>query len=305
MNIKVNILGLIAILTLFSSCIKDGETLCPEGKVTFLFFAEKFQNKSQNPLDDREEKFCDRIQQVRYYLYKDNNLKEERVIDKFDSNNSNCFTLEYTDLEPGNYRMVVIGNSTKTALSGDPANAANLVLTYPGTMETEDYFTTVFPFTVHAEEVKTYEVGLSRAHGVIRYKFVNMPADVSGIGVMMDNVTAKKWITGDYAEVYEASRRFNINRTETRQSGNDEIQDYVIGTFPTTVNERSAFYLSLYRDGVDTPYLNRMISDTLVVTRNQLIEIVTTFNDGNVDFEIYLDNEWDGSLHGGIGEVTK
>lgn len=292
-----------AFITLFSSCITDGETLCPEEKVTFHFFAEKFQNKSQNALDDREDRFCDRIHHVRYYLYKENNLLEERVIDKFDSSNNNCFTLEYTDLEPGNYEMVVIGNSTKTALTGDPVKPANLVITYPGAIDTEDYFTSVFPFTVRPNEVKTYEVGLSRAHGVIRYKFVNMPADIAGIGVAMKNVTGQKWVTGDYKEILEADRRYTISNVVTRQTGEDN-PDYVIGTFPSPVNERSSFYLSLYRNGVDTPYLTQMVSDTLNVIRNQLIEITTTFNDGNMSFEIVLDNEWDGSIPGGIGVVN-
>lgn len=300
-NINILLLGLFSIL--FSSCIKDGEIPCPEEKVTFLFYAEKFQNKSQIALDDREDKFCDRIQHVRYYLYKDNVLIEEKEVNKFNDTQASCFTLEYTGLVPGSYELIAVGNSTRTALGGDPVKASNLVLTYPGYADTEDYFYSVFPFTVKAEEVKTYEVGLSRAHGVVRYRFINLPDDVAGIGVMVKNVGTEKWITGDFTNAFEAGYQYAINKIATRQEVIDLDNDYIIGTFPSPTDENSSFHLSLFRDGQQEPYFSQMIADTLAVTRNQLIDIITTFNGDEVNFEVVLDNVWDGSHLGGIGEV--
>lgn len=299
LKIVMVLLGVISL----SGCIKDGLEECPpEPKIALEFYAEKFQNKSQNALDDREEKFCDRIKHVRYYLYKDKELIRERIVDKFENTDGNCFTLEFDDLQPGQYEIVVIGNSSRSALTGDPMDAASLVITYPGSLDTEDYFTATFPFTVKAEESKKYEVGLYRAHGVIRYHFVNPPDDLVGVQVRMTNVGSEKWVTGDYMNVIDATHRFTTIQTATRA----DIEDgaLVIGTFPTPQNEFSEYYLSLYREGEDNPYLSRMIADTLGVIRNQLIDIVTTFNDGNVSFEVYMDNEWDGSLWGGIGEVN-
>jgi len=293
----VMFLGVISL----TGCIKDGMEECPpEPKIVLEFYAEKFQNKSQNALDDREEKFCDRIKHVRYYLYKDNKLIEDRIVDKFESTVGNCFTLEFNDLAQGQYQMVVIGNSTRNALTGDPVNPANLVITYPGSNDTEDFFTATFPFTV-TNESKKYEIGLYRAHGVIRYHFINMPDDLAGVQVRMSNVGSEKWVTSDYKNVVDATHRFTFTQSATRADIEDNA--LVIGTFPTPQNEFSEYHINLYREGEDNPYLSRMIADTLGVIRNQLIDIVTTFNDGNVGFEIYMDNEWDGSLWGGIGEV--
>lgn len=300
MNIKLNFLGLLAFITLLSSCIKEGEVECPT--IRIRFYAEKFQNKSQNPLDDREQKFCDRINHVRYYLYKENQLIEEQVIDKMDNTASDCFTLQYDNLDHGNYELVVVGNSTKAALTGDPFQSSNLLITYSGCSDTEDYFSAVFPFTVNSNESKEYEVGLLRAHGVVRYTFLNMPENITDFEVFMTNVGLEKWITSDYKNVVEATQRFRISPS-TRQETTD--MGYVIGTFPTATDQRSAFTLNLYSDGAESPYFSRMISDTLSVTRNQLLDIVTTFNDGNVSFEVILDNDWNGSLPGAEVEIQR
>jgi len=297
---STKIMAILSFIIVFSSCVKDGETECPV--VRLHFFAEKFQNKSQNPLDDREERFCDRIKHVRYFLYKDGQLTEEKIVDTFDNTSSNCFTLEYSDLPAGNYEAVVVGNSTKTAFSGDPVQPANLLITHPGCMENEDYFTAVFPFTVNSGESKEYEVGLLRAQGVVRYTFVNMPVNISDFEVFMTNVGLEKWVTADYKKSMEVTRRFSMVPA-TRQ-GVDE--QYVIGSFPTVKDQRSAFSLNLYRDGEQAPYFSRMITDTVNVVRNQLVDIVTTFGDGgNVNFEVILDNTWNGSLPGAIVEMEK
>ncbi len=301
MRINLKYIAFFCLIVFLSGCnIKDGEEPCPpEPRVKINFFAEKFRNKSQNPLDDREEKFCDRINHIRYYLYKDGVLKEEQVVDKFDDTTNNCFSLVFDNLEYGNYELIAIGNSTHTALTGDPVKSSNLVITFPGCGDTEDYFTSVFPFTVNSEESKEYEVGLLRAHGVIRYTFNNMPSDIVGVEVVMKNVGVEKWVTGDYMNAYDADYRFIMNPTLRAITD----QDYVIGTFPTPTDERSTYVMNLYRGTEETPYFSQMISDTLTVTRNQLLEIATTFNDGNVSFEVILDSGWDGSLLGGIGEV--
>lgn len=288
----------LCLIIFLSGCdIKDGEELCPpEPKVTLHFFAEKFRNASQNPLDDREEKFNDKIRHIRYFLYKEDRLIENKVIDSFNKNDAS-FTVTYDNLDYGNYKVVLVSNSVNTALEGDPVNGDNLYIVYPGFDKTEDFFTTVFPFTVNSAEAKEYEVGLLRAQGVIRYTFQNLPADVAGVEVVMKNVGSEKWITGDYKKSCEANHRF-VMLTDLRADTNG---DYVISTFPTPANEKSVYYMNLYRQGDEEPYFSQMISDTLTVVRNQLLEIATTFNNGNVSFEVILDSDWEGSLPGGIG----
>lgn len=292
-------IAFLCLIVILSGCIKDGEELClPEPKVRLHFFAEKFRNASQNPLDDKEAKFCDRINHLRYFLYKENQLIEEKVVDNFANKDINCFVLEYDKLEYGNYKVVMVGNTVNTSLKGDPANADNLHLVFPGCHNTEDFFTAVFPFTVNSDETKEYEVGLLRAQGVIRYTFHNLPSDVSEVEVIMKNVGSEKWITGAYAKACEADYKFVMNSSLRAITDGD----YVIGTFPTPTNEKSVYHMNLYRKGDTEPYFSQMISDTLTVVRNQLLEIATTFSEGNVSFEVILDSDWDGSLPGGIGE---
>ena len=140
-----------------------------------------------------------------------------------------------------------------------------------------------------------------RTHGVIRYTFENLPDDAEGTEVIMENVSMEKWITGDYKNVCSANKRFIIPVSELKADSDD---DFIIGTFPTLPNNRSIYHLNLYRNGENTPYLTQMISDTLTVIRNQLLEINSTFTDGKFIFNINLDSEWDGSSSGGDGEIS-
>lgn len=296
---KIKIAGILLLMIVVSGCVKDGLDECPEGNVRLNLFVEKFRNKSQNPLDDREDNFTDRVNHLRYYLYRDNVLRQQGIITKFTKATSPSYTFDLTNLEYGDYQMVVVANSNKTALSGDAALSKNLLLTFPGCADTEDYFTSVFPFSVNSNETNEYDVGLLRTHGVIRYTFKNMPSDISDIEVVMRNVSNEKWITGDYMNSYEASRKYVLIPLAKQSAA----EDYVIGTFPSLKGERSAYYLNMYRNNEDTPYLKQMITDTLTVVRNQLLDIAVTFNQGELSFEIDLDSKWEpgSNLGGEIG----
>jgi len=283
-----------------SGCVRDGVDECPEGSVRLNFFAERFRNRSLNPLDDREDIFTDRIGHFRYYLYKDGVLNKQGMIEKFEKATINSYSMEFSQLEYGEYEMVVVANCTKTALSGDAASSANLVLTYPGCGDTEDFFSAVFPFTVNSAEKKEYDIGLLRAHGVIRYTFVNMPSDISDIDIVMENVSSEKWITGDYKNIYKASQRYIVVPLN-RQTADEE--GYIMGTFPTLPDGRSSYYLNLYRQGETEPFRSELISDNLTIARNQLLDIAVTFNNGNISYEILLDSSWNGSSSGGATEI--
>lgn len=291
-------LTLILFVCVAYSCnVRDGEDPCPpeEGNVRINLYAEKFQNPSDDPLADRERAFFDRITHIRYYLYKDNALYDEQVVATFDNAHTGFYTLNFDNLPVGDYQLVVISNCTGDALTGEPDIADNLVITYPGSADTEDYFTAVFPFTVEAIGWQEYVVGLSRVHGVVRYTFHNLPQDAIAVGVLMENVSSEKWITGDYKEVCQADTRYDMVPV-TRVSVDE---DYVLGTFPTPTDERSSFTLSLFREGADDPYISQMIVDTLNIRRNQLLDIEVTYNNGRFDCEIILDSTWDGSNSGG------
>jgi len=295
---SIKIFGILLLLAFFSGCVKDGEDLCPPaGNVKMDFFVEKFRNKSENPLDDREEDFLNRINHLRYFIYKEGNLYQQGIIDNFTKTSSPSYSFRFTGLDYGNYNMVVVANCTKEALSGDPVNADNLLLTFPGCMDTEDFFTAVFPFSIQSDEVKEYEVGLMRTHGIIRYTFKNMPDNITDMEVVMKNVSQEKWVTGDYRTTCEASRRYAVIPLVKKT----EADDYIIGTFPTLTNEKSAYYLNMYKEGETTPYISQMITDDLIVKRNQLLDIAVTLNDGYLSFEIDMDSDWGGSSSGEVG----
>lgn len=300
MNTYFKIFTVLIATIIFTGCsIRDGEDPCPpeEGNVRINLYAEKFRNRSQDPLADRELRFFDRISHIRYYLYKDNVLYDQDILDTFDQNTSDGFyTFDFNNLTNGNYNLVVVSNCTGEALTGDPSSADNLLLTYPGCTTTEDFFTAVFPFTVSQPETREYVVGLSRAHGVVRYTFNNLPEDAIAIGVSMENVGLEKWVTGDYTNFIAADNRYDIVPV-TRQIG--DVEGYTMATFPTVTDERSTFRLGLYRQGQDEPYLSQMISDTLTVVRNQLLDIAVTYDNGTFNFEILMDSDWNGSNPGG------
>lgn len=295
MTNNIKIIGVILLsLFILSGCIKDGQEDCPDGTVRLNLYAEKFRNRSQNPLDDREPVFNNIISHLRYYLYRDDILREQGLVTNFTKSSADHYAFDFTGLEYGNYKMVIVANSSKTALSGDYALADNLVITYPGALETEDFFTAVFPFTVNSSDPAEYEVGLLRTQGVIRYTFKNMPANISDIEMVMRNVCSEKWVTGDYKKTCEASRRYIIPLL--RQT---TTEDYIVGAFPNLIDQKAAYYLNIYRNRESEPYLRQLITDTLTVIRNQLLDIAVTFNNGNLDFEIDMDSKWDGSSSGG------
>lgn len=294
-NVKT-IIGLFLVTLVLFGCVRDGVDECPAGDIRLHFFVEKFQNKSQNPLDDREDVFSNVVGHLRYYLYKDGSLFREGMVSDFNITRSNCYSMEYTDLEYGSYEMVVIANCTQEALEGDCTDPTNLVLTYPGCEHTEDYFTSVFAFDVKSDQSMDYEVGLSRVQGASRYTFKNIPEEIDHIEIIVDNVSHQKWVKGDYENSCTASQKYTIIPLTRMQS----LEGYVIKSFPTLSNEYSTFYLNLYTGDSEEPYRQEVISGDLSIIRNQLLDLEVTFdNESGISFEILLDNSWEGSSPGG------
>jgi hypothetical protein len=296
--------ALALIVLLATSCIRQGEDPCPTGAARLHLYVEKFRNRSQDPLSDREPVFSARVGHLRYYLYHEEELRHpERIVDLFPDETSPCYDIDLTGLDYGDYRIVIVANSTRAALGGDPVSAHNLVITYPGVADTEDFFTAVFDFRVSEEAVRDYEIGLLRTQGVVRYTFRNMPQDVSAFEIVMENVATQKWVTGDYMLPYQALRRYDLVVPLTRQSAAGDTEAYVIGTFPTLADEHTTYTLRLYAGGEQTPFRTQRIVDNLRVERNQLLDITTIFNQGDISFLINVDSDWDGSTPGGGSEL--
>ncbi|MDR2038217.1 MAG: hypothetical protein LBQ60_09860 [Bacteroidales bacterium] len=306
---KVNTLVMLLLGMTLSGCIKDAPDPCPVGDLSLLVFVENFQNPSDDPLFDTEPIFSTRINHLRYYLYRDGLLYEQGLVDSWPKASRAYYTFQYDSLEFGNYEIVLIGNCTKAALSGDPSNPASLSLTFPGCSDTEDFFTAAFPFTLDTYGLSQYEIGLSRAHGIVSYDFINVPNDITEIEVVMDNVGLQKWVKGDYQDVFCATHRyafFSAGSNNKRSRSASDIrwgEDYRVATFPTVSGERSTYTMNLYRNGENTPYISQKVCDTLVVKRNQLLEITAIFNNGSFQFEIDMNTSWDGTSDAGGAEI--
>ena len=308
---KIKILGLLLLAGLIHGCVEDGETPCPPeptvdsttGDALLNLYAERFQNPSEDPLNDVEPNFSDRITHLRYYLYSnvtqtradDYSLVKEDIITTIQSNDQDYYPLEFSDLQAGDYKLLVLGNCVKNKLDGDKVNADNLHMIFPGCSNTEDFFSTTYSFTVKPDEVTKDRVGLSRMHGVVRYAFNNLPEDVTHVEVIMENVCNQKWIIGDYKEVCRANLRYAMIPVTRATS-----EDYVMGSFPTLTDGRSTLHVNFYKTDGDDIYLTQMVSDELSVVRNQLLDVVLDYNDnGQISIEVTLDNKWDGSSSGG------
>lgn len=288
----LNITGILLFMLILSACVRDGEDPCPVGTVKLNLFVEKFQNVSEDPLDDKEENFYNTVKHVQYYLYKDGEFLQK--LTTVPTGNGDSYGLEIPDLFYGDYEIAIVANSTKNALKGNETESRSLSLNFQGSEATEDYFTAVFPFTVDSEEYKEYPVGLLRTQGLVRYIFVNMPDFIDKFGISIDSVSNEKVIMGDYKGEVVATKSFTVSTPITK----DDPQP--AWTFPTVKSKKSRTYIELYQKGNHTdPYYTTSYENkdsVISVRRNHLVDVVATYNDGEIDIEIKLDTKWDGSV---------
>lgn len=291
---------------LLCSCINDDLDECPPevGNIKINIYAEKFQNKSEDPLASREASFNTRLHHLYYYLYKGDKLLERGSVDDLSANTAPAYSFERSNLDFGDYTLLVLGNCKAAGvITGTGDNRNELILNYPGIDTTDDFFTCVFPFTVNCDCTQEYDAGLQRVHGVIRCNIVNLPENISDVEISINGLSGKKTVTGNYSGNIEVSKRFPVVNAKARTRN----QSYVLGTFPTANGQQSAYRLKLYSYGSDVPILDKVIADTLTVQRNQLLDMTTTFDEnginGNIRFEILLGTEWDGSVDGGSTDI--
>lgn len=283
----------------FVSCINEDLEPCPpdQGNVKINLYVEKFQNKSENPLASRETGFNLRLHYLCYYLYRGDSLIEHKIVDDLSLNTPPAYVFEWNGLDFGSYTLVVAGNCKAAGVLtglGDPRT--DLVIHYPGADTTDDFFTCVFPFRVDCSCTEEFDAGLQRMHGVVRSRFVNLPADVTEIEVSVDGVYGRKTICADYdGEAIVVTKRYPV-LAQTRAAE----PDYILGSFPNLPGRQSVYHVRLYTAGSDVPVFDQDITDTLPIRRNQLAEVTTTFaDDGTFSFEIVLDKDWSGSINGG------
>lgn len=283
---------------LFSACIRETLDPCPVGDVKIKIYVEKFQSVTHNYQMDMEASFNTRIKDMHYFLFKDNALLEENRISDSSPYTTPAYTFERQGLEFGDYCLVVVSNCSAYVGGNTPSE---IFFTYAGVDNKEDYFATCFPFTVDCDCQTEYNTYLERVHGVIRYTFENVPEHMTGIEMTMTNLGDKKMIDGDYSGRMEMVKRIPVG-TQTR-AGKDGNMTVVIGTFPTTTGERSAYKLRLYKNNEDKPWYDETVTDTLTVRRNQLLDIATRFTGDTPSFEVLINTSWGGSNSGGNTDI--
>lgn len=303
MNTKI--ISLLLGIFFFTSCINEDLDPCPptEGNVRINLYVEKFQNKSQDPLASREAAFNKRLHYMCYYLYKGDTLLEHGIESDLTTRTAPAFVFERYGLDFGDYTLVIGGNCQATGiLTGTGEKREELMFNYPLAGTLEDYFACVFPFTVNCDCTQEFDAGLQRVLGIVRCNFVNLPDDISEVEISLNGLTRKKAFTSDYAEESEITKRFPVQRL--LRSSN---QSYLMGTFPTIAGKQTAYRLRLYSSDKDTPIFEQVMADTLRVTRNQLLDMTTTFDSngiqGKIRFDVLLDKDWDGSVDGGNTDI--
>lgn len=293
------ITAFLLILLSFASCIDEDLDPCPPetGNVKINLYVETFRNKSENPLASRESRFNQRVHYLCYYLYKGDSLIQHAVAENLAPETSPAYVLEWDNLDFGDYTLVAVSNCAAAGvLAGSGDTRADLVLHYPGADLTDDFFTCVFPFRVDCNCTAEWEAGLQRAHGVLRSRFVNLPAHVTAVEVSLDGVSGQKTVCGDYdGDPITVTRRYVVQPV-----AREGMPGYVLGTFPTQPGRQSVYRVKLYSAGSDTPVFDKEMVPAIQMIRNQLVDITATFaNDGTFSFEVDLDTDWDGTVEGG------
>lgn len=281
---------------ILAGCIREDLEPCPQSEVRIKLYVEKFQAAPGASFASAEPHFNDRIDLLRYYLYKEGVVIEQGLLPDCRACTDSAYVFRRKGLEFGDYKLVLIGNDGNGALTPDPDD---LIVVYQGVDQTKDLFTACLPFTVNCTCELHFQGLLERMHGVVRSSFEQLPPDVTALEVKLTNVGTRKPIEGAYEGCEEVTKRVDL-------TGHDRAKQVrmVMGVFPSAGNRPSAYYLSLYKRGQDTPAYQSLVTDTLTVVRNQLIEIKTHFGQTGPSFEVHVDTKWEGSLPAGGVEVN-
>ena len=115
------------------------------GRVQLNYYAESFRSRSLDPLEEIEAVCSDRITNIQYFLYRNATLYNQGTISNLLKSSkageaSNRYTFNFSDLDFGEYEMIIVANCTGKGFKGDPINNSNLLLSYLSADDTEDYF---------------------------------------------------------------------------------------------------------------------------------------------------------------------
>ena len=264
------------------SCIEEKLDPCPPqgGSVTVALRVEKFQARPPYRPSDFEQEFGKRIHSLDYLLYADGQLIGQGRAD---------------DLQ------TAVGRDYLFRMGTTDAPEARYIV-YQGEKNGDDHFRADVPFEVTCPCRNEFEAVLQRVHGITRFRFENIPARIASVEVVLDNVGQRMPLCGEPDLACEVSKCVPAAQLRTRAAGS-----FTLGTFCTLPGVRTSWRLRLYGED-DAPLYDRVVTDTLRIECNQLIELTARFKEGDfqeeIEFSVNVDTTWDGANEGG-GEIIR
>ena len=294
---KTQLTGILLMLVALTSCVKETLQECPTGNVRIDLYVEKFQTNSVLPTEDAEEVFNQRIQFLNCVLYKDNKFVLDTTISDVTVASKPYFTIFLPDMDFGNYEMVIIANCDTTVLQGDCHIPGNRNLIYPGVDKVKDLFAANLNFTLDCNCTAQFQTKLKRLVGVVHFSFRKLPTDIKEAEVTIHGVNKSLGI-GGYTQSVDVTRRFPVNILT--RSGDPGMMTAV---FPTAKDLPGTFRLRLFNDEGDVAVYDKVAPDPVNIVRNQLVELLSDFSNGELTFEIKVNTPWEDLVNGGEVEV--
>lgn len=291
-------LGLLAAV----SCIEEDLDACPEegGPVAVTLRAEKFQARPPYAPSDLEENFAARIRSLDYLLYADGRLVDEGNLDGQLTGDGGSYVFRHEPLPFGTYRLAFVANTPAHVMAGSKDAPEHWFIVYEGE-KGNDHFRTDLTFEVSCPVRNEFEAVMRRVYGVTRFRFENIPAEIEAVEVSLDHVGERIPVSGAPDRACEVSKRVQV--AEMAASG-----AFTLGTFPTLPGERSTWRLKLYGEDAARPLYDRIVTDTLRIESNQLLDLKVRFREDefleDIEFTVDVDTAWDGSNDGGGGTVV-
>lgn len=287
-----------------ASCIEEELDACPPegGRVAVTLRVEKFRTRPPYRPSDMEEDFAARIHSLDYLLYADGRLIEQGRLGDVQAAEGDSYVFRHDALPFGAYRLAFAANTSANMMTGKTDAPEVYYIVYQEERGGADHFRADLPFEVTCPCSNEFETVLQRVHGVTRFRFENLPDQISWVEVSLDNVGERMPLCGDPDKACVVTRRVGAADLETRAEG-----AFALGTFCTLPKTRTSWRLKLYGQDAGTPLYDRLVTDTLRIECNQLIELKARFKEGDftgeIDFSVDVDTSWDGSNEAG-GDIT-
>lgn len=282
-----------------TSCIEEKLDPCPPqgGSVTVALRVEKFQARPSYRPSDFEQEFGKRIHSLDYLLYAGGQLVGQGRADDLHTASGGDYLFRIDTLPFGTYRLAFVANVTPRMMTGTMDAPEARYIVYQGEKNGDDHFRADVPFEVTCPCRNEFEAVLQRVHGITRFRFENIPARIASVEVVLDNVGQRMPLCGEPDLACEVSKRIPAAQLRTRPAGS-----FTLGTFCTLPGVRTSWRLRLYGED-DAPLYDRVVTDTLRIECNQLIDLTARFEEGDfrgeIEFSVDVDTTWDGANEGG------